>query len=85
MLKVTSSEFQKNIGKYQDKALTEPVVVTRNGRNRTVLLSASEYARFRKIDTRRVMSIDDFTEEEVEAILNAPIHPDAHLYDHEVE
>ncbi len=44
MLKVPASEFQRNIGRYQDLALTEPVAVTRNGRVRTILISADRYA-----------------------------------------
>ena len=44
MLKVPASEFQRNIGKYQDLALTQPVAVTRNGRVRTVLMSADRFA-----------------------------------------
>ena len=39
MLKVPAGEFQRNIGRYQDLALTQPVAVTRNGRERTVLIS----------------------------------------------
>ncbi|WP_287054934.1 hypothetical protein [Mesorhizobium sp.] len=30
MIKVNAAEFQRNIGRYQDMALTQPVVVTRN-------------------------------------------------------
>ena len=32
MVKVSAAEFQRNIGRYQDLALTQPVAVTRNGR-----------------------------------------------------
>jgi PHD/YefM family antitoxin component YafN of YafNO toxin-antitoxin module len=39
MLKVPAGEFQRNIGRYQDMALTQPIAVTRNGRERTVLIS----------------------------------------------
>ena len=39
MIKVSAAEFQRNIGKYQDAALTQPVVVARNGRERTVMIS----------------------------------------------
>jgi prevent-host-death family protein len=67
MVRVSSAEFQKNIGHYQDMALSQPVVVTRNGRDRTVVLSAGEYARLKKRD-RRVMGISDFTEEDIAAI-----------------
>ena len=37
---VTSAEFQRNIGTYQDIALTKAVTITKNGRERTVLISA---------------------------------------------
>ena len=43
MIKVTAAEFQRNIGRYQDIALTQPVVVARNGRERTVMISVEEY------------------------------------------
>ena len=42
MIKVTAAEFQRNIGRYQDIALTQPVVVG-NGRERTVMISVEEY------------------------------------------
>ena len=40
---VTAGDFQRNSGQYQDRALVEPVIITRNGRERTVLISADEY------------------------------------------
>lgn len=36
MIRVFSTEFGKEVGRYQDVALSEPVIVTRNGRDRTV-------------------------------------------------
>ncbi|MFN5608792.1 MAG: type II toxin-antitoxin system Phd/YefM family antitoxin [Holosporales bacterium] len=48
MLYVPASEVQKQFGHYQDKALLEPVFVTRNGRERTVLLSTEEYYRLKR-------------------------------------
>lgn len=44
---VSSAEFQRNLGLYQDKALAEPVTITKNGRERLVLLSVSEYHRLK--------------------------------------
>ena len=38
-MKVSSAEFQRQFGTMADKALTEPVTITRNGRERLVLLS----------------------------------------------
>lgn len=84
MVKVSSAEFQKNIGRYQDIALREPVVVTRNGRDRTVLLSTEEYDRLMRRD-RRVMRLEDFTQEEIEALKNMEIPEEAAQYDHEME
>lgn len=40
-MKVTSTEFQQNVGRYQDAALQSPVAITKNGRTHTVLMSAS--------------------------------------------
>jgi prevent-host-death family protein len=45
VIKVSAAEFQRNIGRYQDLALREPVAVTRNGRERTVMISVEEYRR----------------------------------------
>lgn len=50
MLHVPASELQKQLGYYQDKALMEPVFITRNGRERTVLLSTEEYYRLKRLD-----------------------------------
>jgi prevent-host-death family protein len=45
---VSSAEFQRKLGLYQDKALAEPVIITKNGRERLVLLSVDEYQRLKK-------------------------------------
>ena len=84
MVRITSAEFQKNIGRYQDMALTQPVTVTRNGRDRTVVLSADEYARLKRRD-REVLSLDDFTDEDIEAIAKAEPPEESKQFDHEVE
>lgn len=47
---VTSADFQRNIGRFQDEALKKPVVITKNGRPRTVLISAEEYERLKRRD-----------------------------------
>jgi prevent-host-death family protein len=44
---VSSAEFQRNLGLYQDRALAEPVTITKNGRERLVLLSVDEYHRLK--------------------------------------
>ncbi|MDH5553556.1 MAG: type II toxin-antitoxin system Phd/YefM family antitoxin [Nitrosomonas sp.] len=48
MKTVTASEFQKNFGAFKEVAQREPVVITSNGRESVVLISAAEYAQYRK-------------------------------------
>jgi len=84
MVKVPSAEFQKNIGRYQDLALTQPVTVTKNGRDRTVLISADEYHRLKRRD-RQVMALSDFTEADIAAIERASPPAEAARFDHEVK
>jgi len=82
MIRVTAVEFQKKIGLYQDAALSQPVTVTRNGRDRTVVISAEEYHRLKRRD-REVLGLDDFTAEDLAAIRDAEAPADAAQFDHE--
>lgn len=43
MPRITATEFQKNVGKYSDIALREPVHITSHGRDRLVVMSAEAY------------------------------------------
>jgi prevent-host-death family protein len=42
-MRVSSGEFIRKFGTYTDSALTEPIIITKNGRERLVLLSVDEY------------------------------------------
>ena len=42
-MRVSSAEFIRNFGSYSDSALSEPIVITKNGRDRLVLISIDEY------------------------------------------
>ena len=66
-MKVSSAEFIKNYGTLSDKALQEPVTITRNGRERLVLISTEEYGRLRA-SYRRAIRIEDLSDEEMEEI-----------------
>lgn len=79
---VTSAEFQRHFGRYQDVALTEPVTVTRNGRERLVVLSTEEYRRLKQRD-REVLGLEDFTEADVQAIRASEPPPEAAAFDDE--
>jgi len=67
MIRISAAEFRRNIGRYQDMALTQPVVVARNGRERTVMISVEEYHRLKRRD-RRAMGLEDFTGEDIAAL-----------------
>ena len=82
MLKVPAGEFQRNIGRYQDRALVEPVAVTRNGRERTVLISIEEYQRLKRRD-RQVLTLSDFTEADVAALETTRAPESSKAFDHE--
>ena len=69
MIKVSAAEFQRNIGRYQDIALVQPVAVTRNGRERTVMISVEEYHRLKRRG-RQVLGLEDFTDADI-AVLEA--------------
>jgi prevent-host-death family protein len=71
-MRVSSAEFQKQFGTLADKALVEPLTITRNGRDRLVLLSVEEYERLKRRD-RRVVRLEDFTEEEMALIAKADV------------
>jgi len=49
-MRVSSAAFIKRYGALSEKALSEPVTITRNGRNRLVLLSAEEFERMRRYE-----------------------------------
>jgi prevent-host-death family protein len=84
-MKVSSAEFQKKFDILSDKALTEPVTITSEGRDRLVLLSIEEYERLKRRD-RRVVRLEDFTDEEMALIADSEVpaehaHLDAELKD----
>ena len=84
MIRVTSTEFGKEVGRYQDAALNQPVVVTRNGRDRTVMISAEEYQRLKRRD-REVLGLDDFTDADIAAVERSQAPAAAAAFDHELK
>lgn len=84
-MRVSTAEFIKAYGSLADRALTEPVTITKNGRDRLVLLSAEEYARLARRD-RQVLRAEELTDAEAELIAKAEVpaeyaHLDAELGD----
>ena len=82
MQRVSSREFQRDFGRFQDEALKSPLLITRNGRDRLVILSFEEYERLKRRD-RRALAIEELSDAEVEAIRSAEPPSEAEQYDHE--
>jgi hypothetical protein len=58
MKRVTSAELIRNFGRYSDAALAEPVLVTKNGRDRLVLIGIVQYNLFQHaVDTLDEMRV----------------------------
>lgn len=70
-MKVTSSEFQQNIGRFQDTAMTEPVIITKHGRPHNVLISAAMFDVLTK--GRVARSMDELDNEALRAIAEAEV------------
>jgi prevent-host-death family protein len=79
-MKISSTEFQQNVGRYQDMAMREPVTITKNGRNHTVLVSADFFETLTR--GRVVRRVEDLDEATIKAIAEAQVPAEyAHLDD----
>lgn len=69
---VTAAEVSKNFGAYQDAAVRDPVIITKNGRPRTVLMAYDDFMRLSRRD-RRVQLTTELTDEEIAAVERAEV------------
>lgn len=81
---VTAAEFHRNPGRYQDEALTKTVTITKNGRNRVVLVPAEEYARLKRRD-QRAIAAGELSERQIEAIRQATVPAEHAKLDEELD
>jgi prevent-host-death family protein len=70
-MKVSSTEFQQNVGRYQDAALQAPVAITKNGRPHTVLMSAAFFELVMK--GRVARPVEDLDDDTLRAIANSAV------------
>ncbi len=70
-MKVTSTEFQQNVGRYQDAALQKPVAITKNGRPHTVLMSAAVFEVL--VKGRVARAVEDLDDDTLKAIANSSV------------
>jgi len=54
----TAGDLVRQFSHYSDVALGQPVVVTKNGRPRNVLISVEEYERLKKRDQQAFIAAD---------------------------
>jgi prevent-host-death family protein len=73
-MKVTSTEFQQNIGRYQDAAQQEPVAITKNGRLHSVLVSAAFFEMVMK--GRVARPVEDLDDDTLRAIAGSNVSPE---------
>jgi prevent-host-death family protein len=72
-MNVTSTEFQQNVGRYQDAAQQAPVVITKNARPHTVLMSAAFFELVMK--GRIARPVEDLDEDTLGAIAASVVSP----------
>ena len=83
MRRITSREFQRNFGRFQDEALKSPLSITRNGRDRLVVLSVDEYERLKRRD-RQALAVEELSDAEIAAIRDAEPPAETAEYDCEL-
>jgi prevent-host-death family protein len=71
---VTAAAVSKNFGAYQDAAVRDPVIITKNGRPRTVLLAYEDFVRLSKRD-RRVDLTAELSADEIAAVEASEMEP----------
>jgi antitoxin StbD len=74
-VKASASEIQKNFGYWHDKALKEPVQVTKHGRETTYLVSAETFNEL-WASFRRAVRVEELSDAEVTMITSADIAPE---------
>ena len=70
-MKVTSTEFQQNVGRYQDAAQREPVAITKNGRTHTVLMSAAFFEMV--MEGRVARPVEELDDDTLRAIASSAV------------
>ncbi|ENR06515.1 type II toxin-antitoxin system Phd/YefM family antitoxin [Brucella ovis] len=80
---VTAAAISKNFGAYQDAAVRDPVIITKNGRPRTVLLAYEDYLRLMRRE-RCVELTATLTEDDLAAVEAASMEASLEHLDREL-
>jgi prevent-host-death family protein len=81
---LSASEFQDRVGEALDRSLSQPVLITKHGRPRNVVLSYEEYERLRARD-RRAVRAEDLTDEDIAALEASEMGPGYEYLDAEFQ
>lgn len=73
-----ATDVQRRFAFWKRKAQQSPVMVRNHGQDEIVMLSADEYNRLKRRD-REVLSLDDFTDEDIAEIMKAKV-PNEYAY-----
>lgn len=73
-MKVSSTDFQQNVGRYQDAAQSAPVAITKNGRTHTVLVSAAFFEMVMKGRVARL--VEELDDDTLKAIAGSEVGPE---------
>jgi prevent-host-death family protein len=80
---LTRSAFEAQVGDALDRALSQPVIVTKHGKPKNVVLSYEEYERLAARD-RRIVRLEDWSEAEIGALEGMAMEPGHEALDAEV-
>ncbi len=83
-LTISASEFQDRVGEALDRSLSQPVLITKHGRPRNVVLSYDEYERLSARD-RRAVEAADLTDEDIAALEASEMAPGFEHLDAELD
>jgi prevent-host-death family protein len=84
MGKVSSTEFVRTPGQFQDQAQREPVIIMKHNREHAVILSAEEYRRLKRRD-RLVFRAGELSDEDIAAIRLVAAPASAATFDDEMD
>ena len=71
---LTRSAFEAQVGDALDRALSGPVIVTKHGKPKNVVLSYDEYERLVARD-RRIVRLEDWSDAEMRALESMEMEP----------
>jgi prevent-host-death family protein len=81
---LSANEFQDRVGEALDRSLKQPVLITKHGRPRNVVLSYDECERLRAPD-RRAVRAEDLTDEDIAALEASEMGPGYEHLDGELQ